>query len=136
MPYLIGRLLGARADEVHPCPPTPSNQLLVERYAVHKINKVQYPLPQNTVTVELTNSWWFGPVRLDPVAPEPRLGSPLRTTLNQSVLEQRFHAPFYGGSRSSRNANRSTHWRNGAVGLAHFLTIRPSRAHCTTVTAT
>ena len=78
----------------------------------------------------------FGPVRLDPVAPEPRLGSPLRTTLNLSVREQRFHAPFYGGSRSSRNANRSTHWRNGAVGLAHFLTIRPSRAHCTTVTAT
>jgi hypothetical protein len=58
------------------------NQLLVERYAVHKINKVEYPLPQNAVTVKLTNSWWFGPVRLDPVAPEPRLGSPLRTTLN------------------------------------------------------
>jgi len=46
----------------------------------------------------------FGPVRLDPVAPEPRLGSPLRTTLNLSVREQRFHAPFYGGSRSSRKS--------------------------------
>jgi len=31
------------------------DQLLVERHAVHKINKVEYPLPQNTVTVELTN---------------------------------------------------------------------------------
>jgi len=31
------------------------DQLLVDRYAVHKINKVEYPLPQNTVTVELTN---------------------------------------------------------------------------------
>jgi hypothetical protein len=31
------------------------DQLLVERYAVQKINKVQYPLPQNTVTLELTN---------------------------------------------------------------------------------
>ena len=27
----------------------------MDRYAVHKINKVEYPLPQNTVTVELTN---------------------------------------------------------------------------------
>jgi hypothetical protein len=27
----------------------------VERYAAHKINKVEYPLPQNTVTVKLTN---------------------------------------------------------------------------------
>jgi hypothetical protein len=31
------------------------DQLLVDRYAAHKINKVEYPLPQNTVTVELTN---------------------------------------------------------------------------------
>ena len=31
------------------------DQLLVDRYAVHKINKVEYPLPQNTVTVDLTN---------------------------------------------------------------------------------
>jgi len=31
------------------------DQLLVERYAVHKINKVEYPQRQNTVTVELTN---------------------------------------------------------------------------------
>jgi hypothetical protein len=31
------------------------DQLLVDRYAVHKINKVEHPLPQNTVTVELTN---------------------------------------------------------------------------------
>jgi hypothetical protein len=26
--------------------------------------------------------WWFRPVRLGPVPPEPRLGSPLRTPLN------------------------------------------------------
>jgi hypothetical protein len=26
--------------------------------------------------------WWFRPVRLGLVAPEPRLGSPLRTPLN------------------------------------------------------
>jgi hypothetical protein len=26
--------------------------------------------------------WWFRPVRLGLVAPEPRLGSPLRTALN------------------------------------------------------
>jgi len=26
--------------------------------------------------------WWFRSVRLGPVAPEPRLGSPLRTPLN------------------------------------------------------
>jgi hypothetical protein len=80
------------------------NQLLVERYAVHKINKVEYPLPQNAVTVKLTNSWWFGPVRLDPVAPEPR--QPTADDpgpMNLSVREQRFHAPFHGGSRSSRN---------------------------------
>jgi hypothetical protein len=31
------------------------DQLLVERHAVHKITKVEYPLPQNTVTVELAN---------------------------------------------------------------------------------
>jgi hypothetical protein len=31
------------------------DQLLVERHSVGKINKVEYPLPQNTVTVELTN---------------------------------------------------------------------------------
>jgi hypothetical protein len=31
------------------------DQLLVDRYAVHKINKVEYPLPQNIVAVELTN---------------------------------------------------------------------------------
>ena len=30
-------------------------QLLVDRYAVHKITKVEYPLPQNLVTVHLTN---------------------------------------------------------------------------------
>jgi hypothetical protein len=29
------------------------DQLLVDRYAVHKITNVQYPLPQNTVTVHL-----------------------------------------------------------------------------------
>jgi hypothetical protein len=32
-----------------------ANQLLVERYAVHKITKVEHPLPQNVVTVHLTN---------------------------------------------------------------------------------
>jgi hypothetical protein len=31
------------------------DQLFVERDAVHKINKVEYPLPQNTVSVELTD---------------------------------------------------------------------------------
>jgi hypothetical protein len=31
------------------------DQLLVDRYAVNKINKVEFPLPQNTVAVELTN---------------------------------------------------------------------------------
>jgi hypothetical protein len=31
------------------------DQLLVERYAVHKISKVEFPLPLNTVTVHLTN---------------------------------------------------------------------------------
>jgi hypothetical protein len=31
------------------------DQLLVQRHAVHKINKVEYPLPENTVTAELTN---------------------------------------------------------------------------------
>jgi hypothetical protein len=31
------------------------DQLLVDRYAAHKINKVEYPLPQNIVAVELTN---------------------------------------------------------------------------------
>jgi hypothetical protein len=31
------------------------DQLLVERDAVHKITKVEYPLPQNTVTAHLTN---------------------------------------------------------------------------------
>jgi hypothetical protein len=31
------------------------DQLLVDRYAVHKITKVEYPLPQNTVTVHLAN---------------------------------------------------------------------------------
>jgi hypothetical protein len=29
------------------------DQLLVERYDVHKITKVEYPLPQNIVTVHL-----------------------------------------------------------------------------------
>ena len=29
--------------------------LLVDRYAVHKINAVDHPLPHNTVVVELTN---------------------------------------------------------------------------------
>jgi hypothetical protein len=31
------------------------DQLLVDRHSVNKINSVAYPLPQNTVTVELTN---------------------------------------------------------------------------------
>jgi hypothetical protein len=31
------------------------DQLLVDRYAVHKINKVEYPLPQNIVAVQLSN---------------------------------------------------------------------------------
>jgi hypothetical protein len=31
------------------------DQLLVDRYAVNKITKVEYPLPQNIVTVHLTN---------------------------------------------------------------------------------
>jgi hypothetical protein len=40
--------------------PTPArmlhqDQLLVDRYAVHKINKVEYPLPQNIVAVQLSN---------------------------------------------------------------------------------
>jgi hypothetical protein len=31
------------------------DQLLVDRYAINKINKVEYPLPQDIVSVELTN---------------------------------------------------------------------------------
>jgi hypothetical protein len=31
------------------------DQLLVDRYPVHKITKVEYPLPQNLVTVQLSN---------------------------------------------------------------------------------
>lgn len=31
------------------------DQLLVDRYAVNKINKVEYPLPQNIVAVQLSN---------------------------------------------------------------------------------
>jgi hypothetical protein len=31
------------------------DQLLVERFGVHKINKVEFPLPQNTVTVDMTH---------------------------------------------------------------------------------
>jgi len=31
------------------------DQLLVDHYAVHKINKVEYPLPQNIVAVQLSN---------------------------------------------------------------------------------
>jgi hypothetical protein len=31
------------------------DQLLLDRYAVHKITKVEYPLPQNLVAVQLSN---------------------------------------------------------------------------------
>jgi hypothetical protein len=31
------------------------DQLLIDRYAVNKITNVEYPLPQNLVTVHLTN---------------------------------------------------------------------------------
>jgi hypothetical protein len=44
----LSRMRSTPARQLH------QDQLLVDRYAVHKINKVEYPLPQNTVTVELT----------------------------------------------------------------------------------
>jgi hypothetical protein len=37
------------------------DQLLVERFGVHKITKIEYPLPQNTVTVNMTHQMTGAP---------------------------------------------------------------------------
>jgi hypothetical protein len=37
------------------------DQLLVERFGVHKITNVEYPLPQNTVTVNMTHQMTGAP---------------------------------------------------------------------------